>query len=54
MESKGLWDDSKNAAWIAEAKKNVMSTFGAAEKRPKPDWSEMFKDVYQKMPKHLM
>lgn len=54
MESKGLWDDSKNAAWIAEAKKNVMSTFGAAEKRPKPDWSEMFKDVYQKMPKHLI
>ncbi|XP_017777376.1 PREDICTED: 2-oxoisovalerate dehydrogenase subunit alpha, mitochondrial [Nicrophorus vespilloides] len=53
MESKGLWDETKEKAWLEEVKKDVMTSFAAAEKRPKPNWKEMFQDVYKFMPTHL-
>ncbi|KAI4458586.1 2-oxoisovalerate dehydrogenase subunit alpha mitochondrial [Holotrichia oblita] len=53
MESVGLWNEEKEKEWIEKVKKDVMQTFGEAEKRSKPQWDEMLKDVYKKMPRHL-
>lgn len=39
--------------WLEECKKNVMTNFAAAEKKLKPNWKEMFHDVYQDMPKNI-
>ncbi|KAI4458592.1 2-oxoisovalerate dehydrogenase subunit alpha mitochondrial [Holotrichia oblita] len=53
MESVGLWNEEKEKEWIEKVKKDVMQTFGEAEKCSKPQWDEMLKDVYKKMPRHL-
>ncbi|GJQ74406.1 hypothetical protein Trydic_g21277 [Trypoxylus dichotomus] len=53
MESRGLWNEEKEKSWIEESKKSIMEAFAQAEKRPKPNWEEMFKDVYKEMPHHI-
>nr|XP_022911251.1 2-oxoisovalerate dehydrogenase subunit alpha, mitochondrial [Onthophagus taurus] len=53
MEANGLWNADKEKQWIDKAKKDILEAFADAEKRPKPNWHEMFKDVYKFMPKHL-
>lgn len=54
MISKGYWDESRDKEYLKETKKDILKEFAAAEKKPKPEWTEMFKDVYQDMPPHLM
>lgn len=53
LESNGLWDREKEKEWVDEARKNILSEFASAEKTLKPNWTEMFKDVYKDMPSHL-
>lgn len=53
MEKKGCWDDEKEKSWKDDSKRQVMQSFARAEKRLKPDWKELFTDVYAEMPKHL-
>ncbi|KAF2901018.1 hypothetical protein ILUMI_05158 [Ignelater luminosus] len=54
LQNNNLWNDELEKKWLAEARKNVISAFEEAEKRPKPNWSEMFKDVYETMPDYLV
>ncbi|XP_065559795.1 2-oxoisovalerate dehydrogenase subunit alpha, mitochondrial-like [Artemia franciscana] len=51
--SKGWWDDAKEKAWKEQNKKEVLQAFARAEKKLKPNWTELFKDVYHEMPQHL-
>lgn len=39
--------------YLKEARKDVMTEFSKAEKRPKPAWTEMFTDVYKDVPPHI-
>ncbi|XP_066997938.2 2-oxoisovalerate dehydrogenase subunit alpha, mitochondrial isoform X2 [Anabrus simplex] len=54
MESKGLWNNELEQNWKESARKQILHAFTNAEKLPKPDWKEMFYDVYYEMPDHLM
>lgn len=53
MESRQWWNEEEEKTWKDDAKKQVMSAFMAAEKMLKPNYLEMFGDVYDEMPKIL-
>lgn len=53
MQHKGWWNDENEKAWKDDSKKQVMSAFMNAEKKPKPNYAELFKDVYHEMPPHI-
>lgn len=53
MEQKGWWNESQEKDWRDSTRKQVLKAFGEAEKRPKPNWKEMFTDVYKDLPPHL-
>ncbi|XP_023727357.1 2-oxoisovalerate dehydrogenase subunit alpha, mitochondrial isoform X2 [Cryptotermes secundus] len=50
---KGWWDDAKERSWKEETRKMVVNSLTRAEKVLKPDWKEMFHDVYYDMPAQL-
>lgn len=54
LERKNWWNDEIEKSWKNEAKRLVMTAFVKAEKLPKPNYMEMFEDVYDVMPKSLM
>jgi len=51
--NKGLWTEAEDKEWKDDARKQVLTSFAAAEKRLKPDWREMFTEVYDKLPEDL-
>lgn len=53
MESKYWWNQDMENAWISDAKKQVLNTMKESEKTLKPNWREMFTDVYYDMPDHI-
>ncbi|XP_069702519.1 2-oxoisovalerate dehydrogenase subunit alpha, mitochondrial isoform X2 [Periplaneta americana] len=53
LENKGWWDNSEERSWRDETKKIVVKALARAEKVLKPDWKEMFHDVYYDMPDQL-
>lgn len=53
MVSKGIWDQEKETEWLKKARKDVLEAFNTGEKKSKPNWTEMFEDVYTFMPPHL-
>jgi len=54
LRSKGLWDDQQEKGWKDSSRKQVMEAFARAEKKLKPRWQEMFEDVYDDVPPHLV
>ncbi|KDR17244.1 2-oxoisovalerate dehydrogenase subunit alpha, mitochondrial isoform X2 [Zootermopsis nevadensis] len=54
LEMKGWWNDSKECSWKEETRKNVLKSLARAEKVLKPEWKEMFRDVYYDMPSQLV
>jgi len=53
LESKGLWSEEKEKEWKNTSRTNVMQAFARAEKKLKPNWKEMFTEVYDEMPEDL-
>ncbi|KAF2364995.1 Dehydrogenase E1 component [Trinorchestia longiramus] len=53
MTDRSYWDDHKDKQWKEECHKKVMQAFASAERRVKPNWQELFHDVYAEMPDHL-
>lgn len=39
--------------WKENCKRQVMTAFARAEKKLKPNWKEIFTDVYYEMPLHI-
>lgn len=39
--------------WLDEARQNCLSALEASESKQKPNWSELFQDVYHDMPDHI-
>lgn len=54
MQKKGWWNEQDETDYIKSVRKQVLTQISASEKKPKADWRELFKDVYETMPKHLM
>ena len=50
---RGIWSEAQEKEWKASSRKQVMEAFAKAEKTPKPNWKEMFTDVYHDVPEHL-
>lgn len=55
MERRGWWDAEKEEALLAAEKKAVLTAMGAAERKPRPEVTELFADVYAGpgLPRHL-
>lgn len=53
MERKGWWNEELEKSWKIETKRHVMTAFMKAEKLPKPNYFELFTDVYDEMPNSL-
>nr|CAD7411043.1 unnamed protein product [Timema poppensis] len=54
MENQGWWTEAQEKEWKQDTVNQVRKSLERCEKRLKPDWREMFYDVYEKMPDHLM
>uniref|UniRef100_A0A1B6ECK5 2-oxoisovalerate dehydrogenase subunit alpha n=1 Tax=Clastoptera arizonana TaxID=38151 RepID=A0A1B6ECK5_9HEMI len=54
LEQNKWWDEEQQNKFVADAKKQVLKAFAEAEKKPKPEWQEMFYDTYYELPNHLM
>lgn len=53
LEKQGWWNEVEENELRKEMRNEVLAALAEAEKKLKPDWREMFGDVYQKMPIHL-
>lgn len=53
MISRKIWDNVKEEIWLKQARQEVLEAFNKGEKKRKPNWNEMFTDVYQYMPQNL-
>lgn len=53
MVGRGCWDNIRDKAWKDTCQKKVMQAFAAAERKQKPNWRQMFTDVYKEMPPGL-
>ena len=49
MESKGMWDETKEKEARADMRREVLKAFSEAEKEKKPALRTMFEDVYEEM-----
>ena len=51
--NKKIWTPEDDLAWAKEARKKIIDATKEAEQIPKPNFYEMFSDVYDKMPPNL-
>ncbi|KAI8885869.1 Dehydrogenase, E1 component [Backusella circina FSU 941] len=54
MESKGYWDAEQEDAYRKQARKDILKSFSAAEKRKKPAVKHLFTDVYDELTPNLI
>jgi 2-oxoisovalerate dehydrogenase E1 component alpha subunit len=54
MQDHGWWDDAQEKELREKERNIVLDALQVAENRPKPDMSELFTDVYQEKPAHLL
>lgn len=53
MLRKGWFDEEAESQYVKSIRKKIMSQLQLSEKKLKPDWREMFSDVYDDVPDHL-
>ena len=53
MKNREWFNEDKEIEFVKAIRKQVLSQIGQSEKIPKPNWREMFNDVYHDVPKHL-
>lgn len=53
MMTRGWWNDADGEAYVKTLRKQILTQISISEKKLKPDWREMFSDVYDELPKHL-
>lgn len=54
IQNKGWWNEQEEHEFADSIRKQILTQISISEKKPKADWRELFQDVYEKMPKHLM
>lgn len=50
---KGLFNEEAENNFVKKLRKDIMAQNQVSEKKPKPDWREMFTDVYDELPLSL-
>lgn len=53
LKRKEWYDEAEEKNFIADTRKKILKQLSVSEGKPKPNWKEMFKDVYAEMPIHL-
>lgn len=53
MTRKGWFNEDEEKAFVKDVRKQVLKQISVSEKKLKPNWKEMFLDVYQELPQHL-
>lgn len=53
MKHRQWFDEENEERYVKDVRKQVLAQLNQSEKIPKPDWREMFHDVYHEMPQHL-
>lgn len=53
MKNKGWWNEDDETTFIKQIRKQILNQINLSEKKLKPDWHEMFNDVYYDMPSNL-
>lgn len=53
LEKQGWWHAEQEEAHANATRKNVLTQIALSERKPKPDWQDMFNDVYEQLPDHL-
>lgn len=53
MTKKGWFNEEEENAYVKDVRKQVLKQISVSEKKLKPNWREMFKNVYAEMPEHL-
>lgn len=53
MLKQGWFDEEAENEYVKSIRKQIMAQNQLSEKKPKPDWREMFYDVYDDVPDHL-
>lgn len=53
MLKQGWFDEEAENEYVKSIRKQIMAQNQLSEKKPKPDWREMFFDVYDDVPDHL-
>ncbi|XP_016950344.1 2-oxoisovalerate dehydrogenase subunit alpha, mitochondrial [Drosophila biarmipes] len=54
MVHKGWFDEDAENEFVKDVRKKVLKQIAVSEKKLKPNWREMFEDVYAEMPDHLV
>lgn len=49
----GWWNEEAENEYVKSIRKQVLTQINVSEKKPKPEWREMFNDVYDVMPENL-
>lgn len=53
LKHRGWWNEQEETAYMQDVRKEVLKQINESERKPKPNWREMFNDVYNDMPVHL-
>lgn len=53
MRKRGWWNEQEEQDYVKKLRKQVLTQISLSEKKAKPDWREMFNDVYAELPQHL-
>lgn len=53
IKASGWWNEEEETAFVKSVRKQVLSQISLSEKKLKPDWREMFHDVYYEIPQNL-
>lgn len=53
MIKRGWFDEEEESEYVKTVRKQILAQNQESEKKLKPDWREMFTDVYDDIPPHL-
>lgn len=53
LNNRGWWNEDEENNFVKQTRKQILSQINLSEKKLKPDWREMFSDVYYEMPNNL-
>ncbi|XP_031637106.1 2-oxoisovalerate dehydrogenase subunit alpha, mitochondrial [Contarinia nasturtii] len=54
MTKKGWWNEHDENEYTKSIRKQILTQISVSEKKPKADWRQLFSDVYNEMPQHLI
>lgn len=53
IRNRGWWNEKEETDYLKDVRKQILSQLSLSEKKLKPDWREMFNDVYYELPNNL-